>query len=218
MQCAHLKISMSTSKRSREIAVTKAYYEKNADVWVKTHADPFHDETEFRVLRTLLSPNASIIDIGCAGGVLVPLFLGIGKGLRYEGFDITKKFISIATRRYPQLKFSQGDILDRATLPKKKFDAFIVRAVLMHLPFPEWETAFENIERMTKKGGYGYVVLPSNRPPTISSVTDSRHFTLLSEKEQTNFIRKHKWKIVKKFKHTRGQYKANWIGYIVRLP
>ena len=209
---------MSTSKRSKEIAITKAYYEKYADVWTKNHADAFHDETEFRFLKTHLHPNASVIDIGCAAGVLVPLFLGIGKGLRYSGFDIAKKFVAIASKRYPHLSFTQGDIADQSTLPKKKFDAFIARSVLMHLPFTLWDTAFTNIEYLTKPNAYGYVVLPSSRPPALALPDDTRHFTLLSEKDQILFFKSRGWKIIKKFTHTSGLNKANWIGYIVQLP
>ncbi|MFZ2253068.1 MAG: class I SAM-dependent methyltransferase [Minisyncoccia bacterium] len=209
---------MSISKQSKEIRVTKAYYEKNADVWTKTHSDSFHDEKEFRCLKEYINPKATVIDIGCAAGVLVPLFLGIGKGLRYSGLDIAKKFITIASRRYPHLPFTEGDIADRTTLPTKKFDAFIARSVLMHLPLPLWDTAFENIEHLTKHGAYGYLVLPASRPPSLSTNDDPRHFTLLTEKEQSDFFKKRQWKIVKKFKHATGPNKANWIGYVVQLP
>jgi SAM-dependent methyltransferase len=209
---------MSISRQSREITRTKAYYEKYAEIWTKTHADSFHDEKEFRYLKNLIGPKSSVVDIGCAAGVLVPLFLGIGKGLRYHGFDIAQKFIAIATRRYPQLPFSYGNITDQSTLPKMKFDAFIARSVLMHLPLSRWNNAFENIEKITKMGAYGYVVLPTNRPPSQTPDSDTRHFTLLSEKEQSKFFKDRNWNIVKKFKHATGPHKANWIGYIVKLP
>ena len=209
---------MSISRQSKEIKTTKAFYEKYADLWVKNHSDSFHDEKEFRVLRGLIGPRSSVIDIGCAGGVLVPLFFGIGRGLHYYGIDIAAKLITIASKRYPQLTFKQGNIADAQTLPRKKFDAFIARSVLMHLPFSEWDTAFTNIEKITKSGGYGYVVLPSNRPPSMAPSADMRHFTILSEKEQVAYIKNRGWKIAKKFKHAIGPAKTNWIGYIVKLP
>lgn len=209
---------MSTSRRNKEITVTKAYYEKYADLWARTHANPFHDEKEFTILRSYLKKNASVLDIGCAAGVLLPLFMGIGEGLKYHGIDITKRFISIARRRYPQIEFSLADIADKGTLPKKKFDAFIARSVIMHLPHALWDTAFENIRSVMKPGAYGYVVLPSSRPPSMDPGADTRHFTLLSEAEQIAHFKKHGWKILKKFKHATGPTKANWIGYIVQIP
>lgn len=209
---------MSTSRQNKAVAVTKAYYEKHAEHWVQSHANPFHDEKEFRILLKYLAPRASVIDIGCAGGVLVPLFLGIGRGLRYSGIDITKKFISIAQKRYPHLPFSVGDIADRRTLPRKKFDAFIARAILMHLPLELWDAALSNIEHLSKPRAYGYIVLPARRPPSLSADEDPRHFTLLPEKEQMILMQNRGWKIVKKFAHDSGPKKAHWIGYIVRLP
>ncbi len=206
------------SKLAKEVRETKAYYETYADTWASTHSNSFHHEKEFVYLKNLLKPKASVIDIGCAGGVLVPLFLGIGKGLRYHGIDIAKKFITISQRHYPHLIFTEGNIAERNTLPHKKFDTFIATAVLMHLPYTEWNVAYSNIEHLTKPGAYGYVVLPENRPPLAVQSTDTRHFTLLSEKEQTAFMKNRGWKIIKKFKHATGSNKANWIGYIVQLP
>lgn len=206
------------SKLAKEVRETKAYYEKHADIWAHTHADSFHDEKEFRVLMHYLNPKASVLDIGCASGTLVPLFLGIGRGLRYHGIDIAKKFIKIAAQRYPQLPFTEGNIADFSTLPKKKFDAFLARSVLMHLPFSAWDITYENIEKITKPSAYGYIVLPAQRPPSITPQDDPRHFTLLSEEEQIAFMKKRGWKIVKKFKHATGPNKAHWIGYIVQLP
>ena len=99
-----------------------------------------------------------------------------------------------------------------------KFDGFIAAAVLMHLPHTEWNAAFTNIESVTKPGAYGYVVLPENHPPLAVQSTDTRHFTLLSEKEQITYMKNRGWKVVKKFKHATGPNKAQWIGYIVQLP
>ncbi len=206
------------SKLAKEVRDTRAYYEKHADIWARTHADSFHDEKEFRVLMQYLPPKASVIDIGCASGTLVPLFLGIGRGLKYHGIDIAKKFIKIAMQRYPQLSFTEGNIADYSTLPKKKFDAFLARSIIMHLPFSEWDTACGNIEKITKPGAHGYLVLPEQRPPSITPQNDPRHFTLLSEKEQIAYMKNRGWKILKKFKHAAGPYKAQWIGYIVQLP
>ncbi len=201
-----------------ELQKTKAYYEKYADEWSQKHSDPFYHEKDFRFFKSYIHPNASVVDIGCAAGRHVPLFLGIGKGLKYHGIDIAQKFIKIASQRYPQLPFTLGNIADRATLPKKRFDAFLALAILMHLPLSLWDSAFANIEHITKTGAYGYIMLPAQRPPTVTPLDDPRHFTLLSEKEQIAYMKNRGWKIVRKFKHATGPNKAGWVGYIVQLP
>lgn len=209
---------MSTSRLVKEISTTKAFYEKYAYEWAQKHSNSFYHEKEFRILKKLLKENASVVDIGCAAGVLVPLFLGIGKGLRYHGIDITKRFIKMALERYPQLTFTEGDIAKYETLPRKKFDAFIGAAVLMHLPFTLWDTAFSNIEKLSKPKAFGYIVLPAQRPPLAIDSKDTRHFTLLPQKDQVTFMKKRGWKIIKTFKHATGPNKASWVGYIVQLP
>ena len=209
---------MSTSKQNKEIQKTKNFYEEHAEYWAATHSNSFFHEKEFVALKKLLSPKACVVDIGCAAGVIVPLFLGIGKGLRYCGFDIAKNFITIASRHYPQLDFIQADITNRKTLSKKKFDAFLCTAVLMHVPHEKWDCAFSNIEFLTKKYGYGYLVLPANRPPNKLNVKDNRHMAIKSAEEQVAYMKSRGWKIVKKYEHDNSPTKACWMGYIVQLP
>ena len=206
------------SKLAKEVRETKAYYEKNAEKWASTHTNSFYHEKQFVYFKDLLTPNASVIDVGCGSGALVPLFLGIGKGLRYYGVDIAEKLIAIAKRHYPQLTFTEGNIADRNTLPKKKFDGFIATSVLMHLPFTEWDTAFSNIESLTRPSAYGYVVLPVEGPQHGAQSTDTRHFTILTEEEQSAYMKNRGWKIVKKYKLAPGCNKTQWVGYIVKLP
>ncbi len=202
-----------------EVKKTKSYYEKHAHEWAQNHSDSFYHEKDFRFFRSLIQQNASVVDIGCANGRHVPLFLGIGKGLKYHGIDITQKFVKMASERYPQLPFREGDIADRTTLPTKKFDAFLALAILMHLPLSLWDAAFKNIEHMTKAGAYGYIMLPVQRPSTtVSPLNDLRHFTLLSEKEQITYMKNRGWIIVKKFKHATQPNKTHWVGYVVQLP
>jgi hypothetical protein len=88
----------------------------------------------------------------------------------------------------------------------------------MHLPLELWDLAFENIEGLSKSRAYGYIVLPERRPPSLNPSEDTRHFTLLSGKDQISFMKDRGWKIIKKFTHDSGPGKAKWVGYIVRLP
>jgi 2-polyprenyl-3-methyl-5-hydroxy-6-metoxy-1,4-benzoquinol methylase len=212
---------MSLSKQSRrfkEIAATKAYYEKHAAIWTSTKVNSFHHEAEFTQFTKLLKPKASIIDIGCAWGIHVPLFMGIGRHLRYQGIDIARSFLKIARRRYPQLNFGEGNIADASTLPKKRFDGFLAVAVLMHIPKESWDRAFMNIEGLVKSGGYGYLSFPTEHPSGDSKSLDSRHFTLMSESEHVSYLKKRGWKILKKTHKKGSGGKDIWRGYIVRLP
>ena len=139
--------------------------------------------------------------------------------VRYDyGIDISSLFLKVAARRYPQLTFSLGNVANITTLPKLKFDGFFASAVLMHIPFPLWDTMFSNIEKITKPGAYGYVTLPIAHPSGVKNEKDLRHFTILSEAEQISYLKKRNWKIKSKGS-VNGTTTANvWQWYIVTLP
>jgi trans-aconitate methyltransferase len=201
-----------------EINTTKKYYDKNGDLWVNTKTNSFAHEKPFQKLITLWPAKGRIIDIGCAGRIHVPLFLGIGNKLKYYGIDISKLFIKIAARRYPQLKFELANIADPKTLPKIKFDGFYASAVLMHIPLQQWDAMFGNIEKITKSGSFGYITLPVQHPSATKNDNDVRHFTILSEAEQIAYMKKRGWKI-KNTGSLDGTTTAGvWRYYIVQLP
>jgi 2-polyprenyl-3-methyl-5-hydroxy-6-metoxy-1,4-benzoquinol methylase len=200
----------------KEVSSTKAFYDKNAVLWTSQKTDSFYHELAFKKILSLWPEKASIIDIGCAGGVHVPLFLGMGHKLRYFGIDISKSFLKIATRRYPKLTFAQGNILDKESLPKKKFDGFWAAAVLMHVPFEKWDEMFSNLESVIKPNSFGYLSLPTEHP-SIDKTNDTRHFTCLSPEEQINYIKGRGWKIKSKGVVKQYNKESIWHWYIVQL-
>jgi SAM-dependent methyltransferase len=202
----------------KEIETTRKYYDKNGQFWVDTKTNSFVHEKQFQKLVSLWPEKGRIFDIGCAGGIHVPLFLGIGRKLTYHGLDISKLFLKVAIRRYPQLNFTLGNIADSATLPKIKFDGFFSTSTLMHVPFPLWDTMFNNIEKISKPGSFGYITLPVAHPSAIKSDTDIRHFTILSEAEQIAYLKKRHWKIKSKGISDGTSSAGVWRWYIVQLP
>lgn len=197
---------------------TKEYYEKNFAKWTEVKTNSFHCEKPFSLFNSYLNKNGKVLDIGCAWGIHVPLFLGIGGKLRYEGMDIAQSFLKIARRRYPQLTFYQADISNAKTLPNKKYDGFWAGSVLMHIPFEQWEQMFQNIEKLTKRGAIGYLSLPTEHPSGEDAETDPRHFTILNEAEQRNFIKDRGWKVLKKGTLDGFTKESIWKWYIVQIP
>lgn len=205
-------------KKIPQVEKTRKYYDKEFSLWAHRKTHSFHYEKQFTKIVSLWPEKASIIDIGCANGIHVPLFLGIGRKLKYTGVDISKSFIKIAQRRYPQLTFSLADISDSDTFPKKKFEGFMAAAVLMHIPLTHWDSMFTNIERLIKPGGFGYVVLPIAHPSKQINLTDTRHFTILSEQEQREYFKSRGWKIKHAGIADGFTTEAVWRWYIVQLP
>lgn len=199
-----------------EVSKTKKVYNTLANIWSKGSTDSFFHEKQFRLFESKLKKGDSVADIGCANGIHVPLFLGIGNKLKYEGFDFSKSMLKIATSRYPNLKFSLLDISDKKTLPIKKFDAFWASAVLMHVPTSEWKIMFSNIEFMHKSKSTGYITIPEQKPHTRSD-KDQRHFTLMTGKNFSEYIKARGWKVLKRGPIV-GANNVPWNWFIVQLP
>jgi trans-aconitate methyltransferase len=202
----------------REIENTKKYYSKKFQIWTDKKTNSFHHEKQFTKLVSLWPKKGRIIDIGCAHGICVPMFLGIGRNLSYHGIDNSTSFLKIASRRYPQLAFEFGDISDQKTLPKKKFDGFWAAAVLMHIPFSTWDQMFSNLERLCKPGSYGYVALPVTHPDNNPNPEDIRHFTILNENEQRAYMKNRGWKIKHAGILDGFTTESVWRWYIIQLP
>ncbi len=164
-----------------------------------------------------LPAGASVLDIGAASGIHVPLFLGMGRMLKYFGIDISRNFLKIAKRRYPQMRFAYGDILDAETLPKKKFDAFWAAAVLQHIPLAQWPEALSNIERHMTRGAIGYLTVPEERPSPASE-KDRRYFELFDDKKFRAVLVPRKWRILKAGARKGKTGGVVWRWYIVKLP
>lgn len=202
----------------KQTQVTKKYYDKHAALWTQRKTNSFHHQKQFEQFANRLPKNTSVLDIGCAGGIHVPLFLGIGRHLRYTGIDISNSFLKIARSRYPQLKFLQANILDETSLPKKKFGAFWAGAVLMHIPYADWSRMFTNIEQHMKPDALGYLSLPTVHPSGPRANNDSRHFTIFDAKTQRQELKKRGWTIEKSGTIDGTTEKAAWKWYLVQLP
>lgn len=192
------------------------YYNKNAERWASIKTNSFYHEEGFRKFVKLLKDGNSVVDIGCAYGIHTPLFLGIGRNLKYEGFDISERMVEIAKSHYPQLNFYVADILSRNTLPKNKFDGFWAGAVLMHIPKEQWDEMLTNIESLMVKNGIGYFTLPLNRTNEASE-NDQRHFSIFEEGELNTYFEKHNWKLIEKGEFP-SDVRSIWNWYLVKLP
>lgn len=193
----------------------KDFYNKNATKWTSKKFHSFYHETPFRKFEKLLKPGGQVIDIGCANGIHVPLFLGIGRKLKYTGIDISKSMIEMALSRYPQLSFSVDDI--ETYSPKKKFDGFWSAATLMHIPEEKIDATLNNIKKFMKPGSIGYLTLPTQRPNPKHDA-DQRHFSLYTKESFKKLIRKHDWKILSSGTLTAPEGTSNWNWFLVKLP
>ena len=190
--------------------VNQKYYNANAKRWAEIKTHSFYSEKEFKKFVTYFKNGAKILDVGCGYGRDVPLFLGIGRKLKYEGFDISEKFLDIAEARYPQLKFHCGNLLQIETLPEG-FDGIWAAAVLQHVPEKDWSVMLDNLEKILNKRGVIYFTLPEDRPNPASK-EDPRHFSLFTKAKVHTIIKDRKWTLMEEgiLPATRGTSKWRW--------
>jgi SAM-dependent methyltransferase len=189
------------------------FYNRNAKRWSKDKNDPFYAERAFRIFLKIIK-KGTVLDIGCAQGRDIPLFLGQGRSLNYEGLDISKNLLSIARSRYPHIKFYNSNILDRKTLPHNKYDGFWAVSTLQHIPEAQWDEMLRNISSIMKKGAIGLFSIPDDRP-NPSSKEDPRHFSLISDARVRSLLREKGWRVIKKGTLPPTRSTTVWRWYIV---
>jgi ubiquinone/menaquinone biosynthesis C-methylase UbiE len=100
----------------------KQFYE-HAEIYDElfSAAMDYKKEVEFydKILRK--NGSQSILEVGCGVGHRGKYF--IGKGYNYTGLDVSDRMLRIARRKYPDIKFLQGDV--RELKLKENFDAII---------------------------------------------------------------------------------------------
>lgn len=192
----------------------KEYYNTYAEHWSSTKVNSFFHEIPFREFAQRLPKGSRVLDIGCAYGIHLPLFFGIGEHLHYTGIDISEEMIKLAKSRYPSADLSVADI--ETYEPEEKFDAFWAAAILMHIPADQVRGVFKHIESIMKPGAIGYLTLPVERMEPESE-TDQRHFSLYTKEDFMRLSTELGWEIVISDKIvTKANFNWNW--YIVKLP
>ena len=207
---------MQENSMNSEVRKNLRYYNDNAQAWANRSTDPFHRQKEFLKFIRYFKKGDRIVDIGCASGIHVPMFLGMGGFLKYEGFDLSGNLISIAKKRYLQLMFYTADIMAAKSLPKNKYKGFWASAVLMHIPERDWPIMLRNIAGMCKHGAVGFIILPKHRPSPASR-KDYRFFTYWDKEKLKKYLDRVNWKILassRLYSFNQG----DWSWYIVKLP
>ncbi len=88
----------------------KSTYNKIAEDWVKDHNkdDWWQEGTD--TFLSLLPVGASLLDVGCGGGVKTKYISN--KGYKVSGIDFSEKMIEIAKRELPELSFDVVDVYE----------------------------------------------------------------------------------------------------------
>lgn len=193
------------------------FYDNISEEWSRTKSFSFYAMDSFKAFEALCKKGWSILELGCGYARDVPLFLGIGNKLKYEGTDISPKMLKIARERYPQLKFFPSNILEKKTLPAKTYDGFWAAALFQHIPLEHWDALLTNVQSIMKPGALGYFSMPIDRP-VPPSPEDPRHFTVMTQDQIKAILARHGWQIKKEGLLDSTQKTSRWYWFVVQLP
>ncbi len=101
-------------------------YSKSAKYYDDIYASVGKDyPAEVREVRKFIkkykqSDGNRLLDVGCGTGIHANL---LSKYYQVEGMDLEPKMLSVARKKYPQIRFQQGDMVEFKL--KKKFDIIV---------------------------------------------------------------------------------------------
>lgn len=132
----------------------------------------------FDDLLHLLSPSASILELGCGPGNIIKYFSDKRPGLKLTGIDLAPEMIKRAKEINPHAHFILQDIrsLDAFT---EQYNAVIGAFCLPYLSLEDLPRFFKDISRLTKENGYVYLSCMEGEP--AKSGFEKTSFTGTSE-------------------------------------
>lgn len=156
-----------------------------------------------------------ILDIGCSDGKILSILKNLwGDDNKYTGVDLSSLLIDKAVKKYPDIFFFLGDIVN-LPISSNSIDIIICSFVLHHLPLVLKLKAIDEIKRVLKPGGILLYVdfgvpdtlftrivmnVMKHFPPSIYEYINTQMNGFIS----LNFINKEpKFKIRKQIKKTR---------------
>lgn len=159
----------------------QALFLTSFEVWETT------EKRHRAILKELIQPTDSILDVGCGWGrllSLLPAIKGIGTPTpdygwygSYFGVDISPDFIALAKQRYPGERFAVGDLrclyTSVPTLPIKRYDwavAIAMREMIIGAAGEKvWELIQTNLLHHHCKKLLLLTYDPSDKPEIIPS-------------------------------------------------
>lgn len=119
---------MSETEREKHVEYQRRYFDANYDVFRQAIPDDIAERTRLIVAKSGIAASSRVLDVGTGMGVLIEYFLEQGiSEQNVVGCDLSSKMLNEARRRYGQVTFWQGDVLE---LPADlgKFDAVFFNA------------------------------------------------------------------------------------------
>jgi SAM-dependent methyltransferase len=137
------------------LAVTRKFYEANAESYATTTAQMYDNEWLER-FASVVRPRGRILDVGCAAGRDSRWFAD--RGFSVDGIDLSPTLIDAAKAAVPSARFVVMNFMD-LDFPNQTFDGIWCSCVLLHVPRHEAPAAVGHLASRLKPGGHIYILV-----------------------------------------------------------
>lgn len=138
----------------------KDTYNKIAEDWVKDHDQDSWWQEGTNYFLSLLPQEASILDVGCGGGIKTRYMAE--KGYKVMGIDFSEKMIEIAQRDNSGVVFEVFDMYQVDKI-EKVFDGIFIQAALLHIPKDRVMEVLTKMKEKLNKNGLLYIAVKGIR-------------------------------------------------------
>lgn len=193
-------------------------YDANAREWIEKHSEPRYWGEEMNAFAALL-PQGKVLEIGTGGGKDAKELLA--KGYEYVGVDVSAGLLKEARKNVPGATFLQQSVYD-LDFPESSFDGFWACAVLLHIPKDRIDEALQNIRRVVRRGGIGFISLKRGKGERIekdeahTGGTGPRFFAYYSQAEFERILERNGFEVVNSAIRPVDK-RTTWLIFLVKV-
>lgn len=195
---------------------TIATYDKIAEDFAKSHDNINFLKREYEIFKNLIQ-GEKVIDIGCGTGRDAQLF--ISDNFDYVGIDASAGMLEEARKSVPSANFLQMDFRKLA-FPTNYFDGFWAAASLLHIPKKELPTILEEIKKVVKPHGIGFISMKAIKDREEGIITQTkfggikRYFAFYKEEELKTILENNGFQVIQNFRFTEDS-DNDWLQYFI---
>lgn len=200
-------------KKDNILQKTVNYYDQHAEEWAQAkrgYEEGSYWGKEMQMFKRLL-PSGKILEIGSGTGKDAKVLIRLG--YEYIGIDASIGMLDIAKKRNPGANLQRMSALN-LEFPDNHFDGFWTAATLLHIPKDSVGKVLENIAKVVKPNGTGFISMKEGGKEAEDKET-GRGFSYYSRQEFENLLKESGFEVIE-YKSKSGE-KDFWMIFFVKV-